>query len=379
MTEANELILTSQVVADYLNDVILEDILTKWNLTECKITIYPKYEDCKNVIYFVQQKDKEYVLRISFRKDRTLPLLKAEAHFLEYLKANKVPVSYPILSAKGTYVEPILMDDLTFYAMLFTKVKGFSMPEKNYQYRKGVPIDEYYFNFGKTIGMIHRHTGHYTPLNRMTMRAEFIPNLDIKLLSNYLPQVYKAPATPHSKGVLIETKFMNLINETKRLPKDAKCYGLIHTDFHDENFLVNNDNGILTIFDFDDAAYCWFMYDIANAWTKGMNMFKYETTIEKRKAKMDEWYEKIMGGYSTEHTLSKYWLTKLELFIKIVEMEDLINIFQHLELSGENIENSEELNYRLTCIENDIPYFGFFDNIYNPNKPFCLEQVVSGE
>ncbi|MCL2064935.1 MAG: phosphotransferase [Candidatus Cloacimonetes bacterium] len=355
-------VITGSLVVEHLLEVIIVDFLTKWNLDECEITLYPQYEECKNVIYFIQKKDKEYVLRFTFRKDRTIQQLQAEAHFIDYLRVNKVPVAYPIKSKNGTFVETLKMDDLIVYGMLFSKAKGFSMPEKNYQYRKGVPIDEYYHNFGKTIGLIHKLTGHYSPQNRMTMRHELLKSVETELLPKYLPKNQDN----------IENKFNKLINETKRLPRDAKCFGLIHADFHDGNFLVNNDNGNLILFDFDDSAYCWFMYELANAWTRGMKFAQYETTIERRKAKMDEWFEKIMGGYSTEHTLSNYWLTKLELFIKVVEMEYLINIFQHLEANNGSLETNEELNYRITCIENDIPYFGFFDNIYNPDNPFCL-------
>ncbi|OQY33837.1 MAG: hypothetical protein B6I38_03100 [Anaerolineaceae bacterium 4572_5.1] len=45
------------------------------------------------------------------------------------------------------------------------------------------------------------------------------------------------------------------------LPKDRAGYGLIHQDAHGGNFFIKD--GAITLFDFDDCMYGWFIYDIA--------------------------------------------------------------------------------------------------------------------
>jgi hypothetical protein len=35
-------------------------------------------------------------------------------------------------------------------------------------------------------------------------------------------------------------------------------------------------------------------------------------------------------------------------------------------------EMQAQLRYKITCIEQDIPYMGFFDQIFDPGKPFSL-------
>ena len=79
-----------------------------------------------------------------------------------------------------------------------------------------------------------------------------------------------------------------------------------------------------------------------------------------------------MNGYFSENTVNDNWLSKLSFFIKIVEMEALISEFQSSFVNGEAVEYDEEMNYRIECIEKDIPYLGFFDKIYDHENPFCL-------
>jgi Ser/Thr protein kinase RdoA (MazF antagonist) len=48
-----------------------------------------------------------------------------------------------------------------------------------------------------------------------------------------------------------------------RFGRDAATYGVIHADLHPDNVLVGG--GTLTVIDFDDTAFGWFLYDIAVA------------------------------------------------------------------------------------------------------------------
>ena len=65
-------------------------------------------------------------------------------------------------------------------------------------------------------------------------------------------------------------------------PKIADSYGLIHNDFNDGNFTVDYDNGDITVFDFDDCCYFWFMYDLACAWEGGIGRVMFRPLAERR-------------------------------------------------------------------------------------------------
>ena len=361
MNKMNDEVITNKYVIKLLHEVIVQNILTYWDLFDCKVYIHPNSANYRNIFYFVSKKDKEYVLRISVREDISVSNLNAEMHFIEYLKLNKLSVGYPIKSKKSSFVESIKFENLTLNCVLFSRVKGVNIPENNILNLKGTAFDEYVHSFGKIIGLMHRLTTQYTPFNNFTKRYDLLKSFEDDLILKHLPDQHTA----------IKQKFLSLIKETKSLPKDTKCFGLIHTDIDDSNIIINNYTNSHTIIDFDDSAYCWFMYDIANAWTKGLIWAQFDRTIDKRKAKMNEWIDKIMGGYNTENVLIKYWLSKLELFLKIVEMKEFICLFQRAKENNQIVEYDSKLKYRIECIENDIPYFGFFHEIYDPFTPFC--------
>ncbi|WDV45195.1 phosphotransferase [Clostridiaceae bacterium M8S5] len=363
--KGEKIILTRQKALQLIEKNILEKILSRWELKSCRISIHPQYDGCQNLVYYLTNDDSRFVLRISFREDRKLEQIQAETHFITYLHTNGALVAYPIKSRNDCLVEQVKVGEFTFYCVLFNKAKGFRLPDKNYKYREGVSIDEYFHNFGKALGEMHRLTKNYIPINDKVMRPDLIKNMNTLLIPKYLPKDLN----------VIKSKFDILIKEAEKLPKNKNSYGLIHADFGDGNFVIDYDNGNITTFDFDDSAYCWFMYDIADAWTKGFGWAMFEDTAEKRKYKMNNWFDKIMNGYATENTLSDTWISKLPFFLKIIEMEWFINEFQSAITNDEDIEYDEELLFKVKCIEKDISYFGFFDKIYNHKNPFCLDKI----
>ena len=156
------------------------------------------------------------------------------------------------------------------------------------------------------------------------------------------------------------------------LPKDNDAYGLIHADFNDGNFCVDYTNGDITIFDFDDSAYCWFMYDLADAWRSGMGWTMAEEEPSKRRDFMDKYFDTLLSGYAREHALPETWLKRLPTFLKLIEMEALLSEFRDMSINGSDEEYDGALAYQQKCIEEDIPFLGFFDGIYSPKHPFEL-------
>ena len=83
------------------------------------------------------------------------------------------------------------------------------------------------------------------------------PNWDhesLDLVEHYLPP------SEH----LALAHYRDLHAQRQSLPQDSASFGLIHQDAHGGNFLVD-DQGQITLFDFDDCLYSWFINDIAMA------------------------------------------------------------------------------------------------------------------
>ena len=160
-----------------------------------------------------------------------------------------------------------------------------------------------------------------------------------------------------------------LIAELHALPKNVDSYGLIHNDFNDGNFTVDYDNGDITVFDFDDCCYFWFMYDMACAWEGGIGRVARRPLAERRDY-MERYMEQVMTGYERENHLSDDWLARLPLFLRLIQLQELTYYARYLDEPDEEIQAG--LRYKIRCIEGDIPYLGFFDSLYLTERPFEL-------
>ncbi len=60
----------------------------------------------------------------------------------------------------------------------------------------------------------------------------------------------------------------------------------------------------------------------------------------------------------------------MPLFLRLTQMQELVYFARYLDDPDENIQAG--LRYKITCIEHDLPYLGFFDRIYSAARPFTL-------
>lgn len=219
---------------------------------------FDEYEGCANLVYHFQCANQPRILRISYRQDRSLEIIQAELHFVNYLAGKGVRVSKPVRSKHGHLAEMIQTQAMPFIAASFIRGRGMRVPENGYRYREGVPIEEYFQNWGQTLGQMHRWAKTYQPINEVIRRPVWQEWEDFR----GFPYGERLP--------IIQNKYDQLMTELRALPKDIDSYGLIHFDFNDGNFTVDYENGDITVFDFDDSCYFWFVYDLACAWEGGI-------------------------------------------------------------------------------------------------------------
>ena len=336
---------------------VLETAARLFGTSKDRLGKFEDSEGCANLVYYFERDGQQRILRISFRTDRSLENIQAELHFVNYLAENGVRVSKPIPSEKGNLLEVIHAAGMPFIAVSFVRGRGMRMPDNDYRYREGVPVQEYFQNWGQVLGQMHRLAKTYQPLSKAIRRPEW-RTCDI---FTGFPYGDRLPA--------IQTKYNHLIAELRALPKDVDSYGLVHFDFNDGNFTVDYDNGDITVFDFDDSCYFWFMFELASAWEGGIGWVMFRPLAE-RKAFMERYIEDVMAGYSKENTLSDAWLSRIPLFLRLVQMQELIYFARYLDKPDEEIQAG--LRYKIRCIEDDIPFLGFFDSVYSPEKPFEL-------
>lgn len=155
--------------------------------------------------------------------------------------------------------------------------------------------------------------------------------------------------------------------------RNSGTFGMVHFDYSDGNYMIDYVTGNIMVFDFDNACFCWYMFDLANVWLNGVGWVQFESDIEKRKQFMKEYFETVLKGYKSETNIDDKMLENLQLFIKVNIMEGIIDTFEVMQNNGEKPECDELLSYLIKCMEDEISYKGFFNEIYSCDEPFEYE------
>ncbi|WP_338554103.1 phosphotransferase [Paenibacillus sp. KS-LC4] len=346
-----------------IGDTYLIPAVTElFGLEGYEMKLIPAHEGGRNVVYNCEKGGSaSKILRISFLPDRSREDFLGETEYIRYLFEHGGSVSNVISSRKGKLLEEISYNNHTFFVCLFEKAKGKMLVENNYRYREGVPITEYYYNCGKVLGKLHQISKGYTPAHR---RHSFFDKYNVDYMDKLIP----------SSLPLLKEKLVELLHTLKGVDSNEDTFGMIHFDYNDGNYSIDFDNGQITVYDFDNSCYCWYMFDLAGLWTHGVGWIQFEPDADKRKKFMDDYFETVLAGYTSETKIEKSMLDKLPLFIKVTLMENIVDAFEVMRNNGEEPECDEELSYLIKCLEDDIPYKGFFHEIYDCEEPFEYEE-----
>jgi len=315
-------------------------------LDDYELRPVPGHEGGRNQVYICSlDGEKKYVLRISALGDRTEEDFLAETEFVRYLARNGAPVADVNPSVRGKLVERIELEGTAAFITLFEYAKGMLLSDNGYRYREGAPLDEYFYNTGKTLGAIHRLSRQYRPVHRRGTFSE-------KYTADYIGCLI-----PDSYGDLKQAICRRLDNY-RTIPKDPEDYGLVHFDFSDGNYHVDLETGEITAFDFDNCIYCWYMFDLAHLWTHGVGWYRHIRNAGQRMACMNQYFEKILEGYRSETEVSERMLKMLPLFIDMTIIEFVVDEFECCAREGGE-PDPEDIGNAVRCLVNDIPYGGF--------------------
>lgn len=253
--------------------------------------------DFDSFVYDFERGGQHNILRISHSSRRSASLVRGELAWINHLVKGDASVCDVVLSKSGQLVE--IIDDghgEEFIAAGFLKAQGKSPRAGEWAPNS---IEEY----GKLLGRIHQLSRTYSPPYPEWIRPDWdSPEmLDVeKVLSG------------KDEGVL--DKFKELISTLSKLPKNDDCYGLIHQDAHGENLAIN-ETGRITLFDFFDCAYSWFMNDIA------IVLFYAAMWEEDRTSFTDDFMRHFLAGYRFENALDASWLVEIQKFLKLREID----------------------------------------------------------
>jgi amicoumacin kinase len=325
-------------ITDLFNETILQEAMRRYDIAKEDLRLLDAFESF--VYEFTRQSptvpgSQDFILRIGHSLRRSEALIQGEMDWINYLAAGGVSVARAVKSEKGNLVEAI--EDGKgghFLTTAFVKAPGKS------PWKLWTPA--LYETYGKLLGSIHSLTKGYQPVRPEWKRPDWDDPL-MEFVESYLPP----------SEALAKAKYQHLCEHVRSLPRDANSYGLVHQDAHGSNFLVDED-GTITLFDFDDCVYSWFVNDIAIA------LFYIVTGRNEQSAFTAKFMRNFLIGYRQANHLDPEWLKEVPVFLKMREIE-LYGVI-HRDFDVEDIDNDwceRFMRDRKYKIEHDIPYIDF--------------------
>ena len=270
-----------------------------------KISLLNGFE---SFIYETQKDDCDLILRVSHSNRRSENMILGEVDWIDYLVGGGVTASLAVPAPSGKYVE--VVDDQhggQFLATTFLKAPGGSSWE-------GMRWnDRLILNYGRLLGGIHALSKKYEPSHISWRRPNWDDAINLSLL-DWIPSDQK----------LVTQQAQLILDQLQRLPVDTEGYGLIHQDAHAGNFFVDGE-GKITLFDFDDCVYSWFIYDIA------MVVFYLVTNQEKPEELAKNFWPIFWKGYRQENMLDRGWLGEIGKFFKFREIDLYAVIYRSMD------------------------------------------------
>ena len=282
-----------RLIKDRYNDAILQEAMRRYGIAQDQIHALDAFE---SFIYEFERDSHGYILRISHSLRRSEALVLGEVDWINYLAAGGVSVAKAILSDSGKLVEAIDdQQDGAFLATAFVKAQG--------QAPWDLWTPQLYESYGEMVGRIHTLSKTYQPTQDAWKRPDWDDDL-FAFVEHYLPD---------SESIAKE-KYRDACQHVNTLAKDHASYGLTHQDAHGNNFFVD-DTGQITLFDFDECAYNWFINDIA------IVLFYIVQSAEDWRAFTQEFLTHFLRGYGQACPLDPMWLQEIPHFLKIREIE----------------------------------------------------------
>lgn len=238
-----------------------------------------------NCVYKFDYANVSYFIKISHECIRPVDELTAALHFLEHLKNNKVPVCYPVASKNNKYIEHIGQGNLKFYAHVLNSISGKEMC---------LDVDDLnvYKNWGLSLAKIHIASCSYKPQGH-----------HFKDWKNLWKETHCYLKNENHE---IKDAFYFVDAFFSKLSATDKNYGLTHGDHRPGNVIY--DYCKVSIIDFDEPVYHWYLADIAKPF------------LDLCDKPFEQWRDKFNAyiyGYKTILSLSDEDITNLTWFTRM--------------------------------------------------------------
>lgn len=317
-----------KVKVKFTKEVISESV-QRYCVKDNDITMIGNHQ---NYVFRANLHDRTIFIRITHESHRNKQLIQAEIEWIQYLSINGILVAKPIFSRSDLLIETIAYENDTFFVVAFEEAIGKGIG----QYPWSTDNVEL---LGRLTAKIHILSRNYTPINSCR-RFEWYENKFISRASEYLPK----------RHLKVVDALNELIEQINKLPRDNNSYGLIHGDMVACNYHVDGDK--ITIFDFDESSYCWFINDIAIQLFYESLTWRGELDFEGSQLSATHFFK----GYCENKALDSFWLKQIPLFVKLREIILYIAIVRSRNLNDLDEWSMNFMKGRKERIENKVPF-----------------------
>ena len=265
-------------------------------------------DNVSNFVYQLQAEKDWKILRMTHSSHRSEDQIIAELDWINFLSSHGVPVSLPFPSDNQRFTETFPVKDSYFTAVVFEFAPGQFVETAD----PALWNPHLFQRLGSIMGLMHRVSKMYDPYYLKKKRPDWQENDLIKNARKYLP-----PDQMNAADELEE-----ILVQFNQFPKNRDNYGLIHSDINPTNFHVLD--GKITLFDFDDCAYNWFVNDIAVVIPLYSSMFSEPDW----KNQMNEFVHWFMHGYRMENDLDDGWLAFLPNCLRLQNIITLVAMYE---------------------------------------------------
>lgn len=262
--------------------------------------------------YLIQTNNKKYILRVYLNNKyyiNDINDFKFELELLTFLASRNIPVSYPIKNKDNMFISKILHNNESRFITLFSFAEGSPI---NTALDRNLAI-----RLGESIANLHKTSNEYkSNYKRYRIDLNYLINEPIEMLQEYANKHELSDYnffTPYTKY---------LYSQLQELPVNNEAYGIIHGDLNPSNMHLDN-NGNITLFDFDHCAYGWRIHDLAVI----------KLCFEKST------YESILDGYASKKNLSKAETSLIEVYSKALIIRKYKDVLSMLKISRNAISN----------------------------------------
>lgn len=191
----------------------------------------------------------------------------------------------------------------------------------------------WFARLGAIAAGLHAHSSAWRPPPDFTRRVLDADGL-MGAEPSWGPFWEHASLTPGERTLMAAAR-AKLHGALRALPREPQSWGMIHADLHHGNLLI--DGSALSVIDFDDAAFGWYLYDLAVA------LVHYQ-----RREDFDELQGALLAGYRDRRALSDEDEARLPMFLLVRRLAVIGWLHQRPEVdSSEYLAGMKPLTCRL--------------------------------